>query len=52
MQGHTFIRTPHLDRMATEGLRLTDFYAQPFCGPARAALMTGMYPARNTMALK
>ena len=49
MQGHTYIRTPHLDRMATEGLRLTDFYAQPFCGPARAALMTGMYPARNSL---
>lgn len=40
------IRTPHLDRMASEGLRLTDFYAQPICGPSRAALMTGCYPLR------
>ncbi len=49
VQGHPYIRTPNLDRMAGEGLRLTDFYAQPFCGPARAALMTGTYPARNSL---
>ncbi len=35
------IRTPHLDKMAAEGLKLTSFYAQPICGPSRAALMTG-----------
>jgi len=40
------IRTPHLDRMAAEGLKLTSFYAQPICGPSRAALMTGCYPIR------
>ena len=40
------IRTPHLDQMASEGLRLTSFYAQPICGPSRAALMTGCYPIR------
>ncbi len=40
------IRTPNLDRMAAEGLRLTSFYAQPICGPSRAALMTGCYPLR------
>ncbi|GAA5143567.1 sulfatase [Prosthecobacter algae] len=40
------IRTPHLDRMASEGLKLTSFYAQPICGPSRAALMTGSYPNR------
>ncbi|GIW90631.1 MAG: hypothetical protein KatS3mg109_1063 [Pirellulaceae bacterium] len=44
--GATKIRTPHLDRMAAEGLRLTDFYAQAVCGPSRAALMTGCYPIR------
>lgn len=49
VQGHPSIRTPRIDRMAAEGLRLTDFYAQPFCGPARAALMTGTYPARNSL---
>ena len=44
--GSPRIRTPHLDRMAREGLRLTSFYAQPVCGPSRAALMTGCYPIR------
>jgi arylsulfatase len=40
------IGTPHLDKMASEGLKLTSFYAQPICGPSRAALMTGCYPIR------
>ena len=44
--GSTKIKTPHLDRMATEGLRLTNFYAQPVCGVSRASLMTGSYPIR------
>lgn len=44
--GSTNIKTPHLDQMATEGLRLTSFYAQPVCGVSRAALMTGSYPIR------
>lgn len=44
--GSAKIKTPHLDRMAREGLRLTSFYAQPLCGPSRAALMTGCYPMR------
>ncbi len=50
VQGHPYIRTPNIDRLAREGVRLTDFYAQPFCGPSRAALMTGSYPARNSLA--
>ena len=40
------IRTPNIDRMASEGLKLTSFYAQTVCGPSRAALMTGCYPMR------
>ncbi len=44
--GSTTIKTPHLDRLAEEGLRLTSFYAQPVCGVSRAALMTGCYPIR------
>ena len=44
--GSTINRTPHLDRMASEGRRLTSFYAAPVCSPSRAALMTGCYPKR------
>lgn len=44
--GSKLNRTPHLDRMATEGRRLTCFYAAPVCSPSRAALMTGCYPKR------
>ena len=39
-------RTPHLDRMAAEGRKLTSHYAAPVCSPSRAALMTGSYPKR------
>ena len=40
-------RTPHLDRMAAEGIRLTSFYvAQAVCSASRAALLTGAYPNR------
>lgn len=45
-QGSPNIETPHIDRMAAEGIRLTSFYAAPFCGPSRAQLMTGCYHAR------
>ena len=44
--GSPDIRTPRLDAMATEGMKFTSFYAQPICGPSRAALMTGCYPMR------
>ena len=39
-------KTPHLDRMAGEGRKLTCFYAAPVCSPSRASLMTGSYPKR------
>ncbi|MEX2214647.1 MAG: sulfatase-like hydrolase/transferase [Phycisphaeraceae bacterium] len=45
--GSKLNRTPHLDRMAKEGRRLTSFYAAPVCSPSRAALMTGCYPKRG-----
>ncbi len=44
--GSPDIRTPRLDGMAGEGMKFTSFYAQPVCGPSRAALMTGCYPMR------
>jgi arylsulfatase A-like enzyme len=37
-------KTPNLDKMATEGLRFTDFYStSPVCSPARASIMTGLH---------
>ncbi len=40
------IRTPHLDRLATEGARLERFYVYPMCSPTRAALLSGRAPSR------
>ena len=45
--GSPDIRTPRIDRMAKEGMRLTSFYsANPVCSASRAALLTGCYPKR------
>ena len=44
--GSTKQRTPNLDRMAREGMKLTSFYAAPVCSVSRAQLLTGCYGAR------
>ncbi len=44
--GSTLNRTPHLDRMAAEGMKLTSFYAATVCSISRAQLLTGCYGAR------
>jgi arylsulfatase A-like enzyme len=41
--------TPHIDRMAAEGMTLFSFYAQPSCTPGRAAMQTGRIPNRSGM---
>ena len=45
--GNPFLKTPNLDQLHREAVRLTDFHVSPFCTPTRAALMTGRYPART-----
>ncbi|MFT4709431.1 MAG: arylsulfatase A [Planctomycetota bacterium] len=49
-QGAVGFETPHIDRLAAEGARFTDFYvAQPVCSASRLALLTGCYPNRLGM---
>src|SRR5438045_1264060 len=55
--GQKKIRTPHLDRLAREGLRFTQFYAgSPVCAPSRCCLMTGKHGGhawvRNNLSVK
>lgn len=45
--GHPELRTPNLDRLASQGALFTQFYVNsPVCSPSRAAFLTGTYPAR------
>ena len=46
--GSRAIATPHVDRLAREGVRMTDYYAcNGICAPSRAGLLTGRYPHRT-----
>jgi arylsulfatase A-like enzyme len=46
--GSQAVQTPHLDRLAASGVRLTSFYADaPVCSPTRASLLTGQAPQRH-----
>ena len=48
--GETRIQTTHLDTLAKEGIRFTQFYvAAPICSPSRTALVTGQFPSRWRM---
>lgn len=50
--GQKHYQTPHLDQLASEGMRFTNAYATtPVCTPTRVAFMTGRYPARLTVGL-
>jgi arylsulfatase A-like enzyme len=45
--GNTLAKTPHIDRLAAEGIRYEQFYVgSPICSPSRTALTTGQYPQR------
>ncbi len=51
--GARLIRTPNIDRLAKNGVRLTNFYASAnVCTPSRAGLLTGRYPVRSGLAYK
>ena len=45
--GHPFLKTPHLDRLHGESVRLTDFHVAPMCSPTRGQLLTGCHGLRN-----
>ncbi|GAB6164642.1 arylsulfatase [Thermostilla marina] len=44
--GNPYLKTPALDRLYEESIRLTDFHVDPTCSPTRSALMTGRYSSR------
>jgi arylsulfatase A-like enzyme len=45
--GNPVLKTPNIDRLHEQSVRLTDFHVDPMCAPTRAALMTGRYSART-----
>ena len=46
-QGSKYYETPNIDKLASQGLRLTSYYHSQNCAPTRAALMTGQYAPRT-----
>lgn len=47
IHGNTMLTTPHLDHLAKQSVRMTDFHVDPTCAETRAALMTGRYSCRT-----
>lgn len=45
--GHAQIKTPHIDRLATQSIEFTRFYAPPYCSPSRAVILTGQHAMRS-----
>ncbi len=45
--GSQYYDTPQMARLAREGMRFTQAYAQPLCSPTRASLLSGQYSARH-----
>lgn len=43
------IPTPNIDRLSSEGIRLSEYYTHPVCTPSRAALLTGRYAFQSGM---
>ncbi len=47
-EGHPDVKTPHLDRLASEGVRFTNAYTQnPICTPSRMSYLSGLYPSTH-----
>jgi len=44
--GQSLIKTPHIDRLAAEGMKFTNYYGGVFCAPSRWTLLTGMHDGR------
>ncbi len=47
VHGNTVLRTPNMDRLAEEGVRIKEFYVTPLCSTTRASLLTGRYNQRT-----
>lgn len=46
--GGKFVPTPNIDKLAANGLKLTQYYSgAPICSPSRASILTGMYPGKS-----
>src|SRR5580765_7152542 len=47
--GNPILKTPHIDRLYAEGVRLTNYHVSPTCAPTRCALLTGRHEFRSGM---